>query len=105
LGASDDPSIIRPLPFSDIATACDEGDGKGMADTGATSWANASRDSDCAAAAILAWEATVGPIALGVLQPETTVNANQQVANLVARLREKNKAKAPTAGRCRQICL
>jgi hypothetical protein len=46
----------------------------------------------------------VGPIALGVLQPETAVTANQQMPNLVARLRENNKAKAPTAQCCRQIC-
>ena len=42
----------------------------------------------------------MGPIALGVLQPETTVTANQQAANLVARLRVNNKAKAPTAQLC-----
>jgi hypothetical protein len=75
-----------------------------MAAAGARSWANASKDSDCPAAAIFASEAMVGPIALGVLQPETAVAANQQVANLVARLRENNKAKTPTAHCGRRIC-
>jgi hypothetical protein len=37
----------------------------------------------------------IGPIAPGALQPETANRANQQVANLVARLRKSNKAKAP----------
>jgi hypothetical protein len=43
------------------------------------------------AAAIPSWEATVAvrPISLGVVQPETAVVANQQAANLVAKLREK----------------
>ena len=75
-----------------------------MAAAGARSWAYASRDSDCPAAAIFAWEAIVGPIAFGVLQPEIAVTANQHVANLVAWLRENNKAKAPIAQRCRRIC-
>jgi hypothetical protein len=43
-------------------------------------------------------------MALGVLQPETAVAANQQAANLVAKLRETNKAKAPTAQRRKQNC-
>jgi hypothetical protein len=37
----------------------------------------------------------IGPIAPGVLQPETAITANQQAANLVARLRKSNKARAP----------
>jgi hypothetical protein len=37
----------------------------------------------------------IGPIAPGALQPETAITANQQVANLVARLRKSNKARAP----------
>jgi hypothetical protein len=48
--------------------------------------------------ASLGCEATVGPIAPWLLQPETAITANQQVANLVARLRESNKAKLQRRG-------
>jgi hypothetical protein len=46
----------------------------------------------------------VGPIALGVLQPEMAITANQQAANLIARLQQNNKANAPPAPGCWQIC-
>jgi hypothetical protein len=44
----------------------------------------------------------VGEIAPGLLQPETAITAKQQLANLVAGLRESNKAKTPTAMRWRE---
>jgi len=44
----------------------------------------------------------IGPIAPGALQPETAITANQQAANLVARLQKSNKARLPTARRCAQ---
>jgi len=81
-----------------------------MAPVGPGSRAYASSASDCPTASTFADEATVGPMSLDeeatvgpmplrILQPETTVAASQQAANLIARLRKNNKAKTPTARR------